>query len=54
MHEMMTVISGSVTVTNDGEASQTFNVGDTFMIPKGTKCVWEITQTLRKFFMITA
>ena len=54
VHEMMTVISGSVTVTNDGEAPQTFNVGDTFMIPKGTKCVWEITQTPRKFFMITA
>lgn len=54
VHEMMTVISGSVTVTNDGGAPETYSAGDTFVIPKGTKCVWEITETLRKFFMISA
>ena len=54
VHEMMTVISGSVTVTNDGSSPQTFTAGDSFVIPKGTKCVWEITEKLRKFFMITA
>ena len=54
VHEMMTVISGSVTITNDGQSPQTFNAGDTFMIPKGTKCVWEITEKLKKYFMITA
>ena len=52
VHEMMTVISGSVTVTNaDGEAD-TYTSGDVFFIPKGTKCVWEITETLRKYYMI--
>ena len=54
VHEMMTVISGSVTVTNEGESPQIFNAGDTFMIPRGTKCVWEITKKLKKYFMITA
>lgn len=53
VHEMMSVISGSVTLTDaDGEA-QTFTAGDVFFIPKGTRCVWEITETLRKFFMYT-
>ena len=52
VHEMMTVISGSVTLTAaDGEA-QTFTAGDVFFIPKGTRCVWEITEKLRKFYMI--
>ena len=52
VHEMMTVISGSVTVTNaDGEAD-TYTSGDVFFIPKGTKCTWEITETLRKFYLI--
>ena len=51
---MMTVISGSVTITGDDGESETFGAGDSFVIPKGTKCVWEITDTLRKFFMISA
>ena len=49
---MMTVISGSLTVTNvDGQA-ETFTSGDSLFIPKGTKCTWHITETLRKFYMI--
>ena len=54
VHEMMTVISGSVTLTDAEGGSQTFTAGDTFFIAKGTPCVWEITETLRKFYMITA
>lgn len=53
VHEMMTIIEGSVTVTTDGKA-ETFTAGDTFFIAKGTKCTWEITETLRKFYMIAA
>ena len=52
VHEMMTVISGSVTMTNADGSSETFTAGDTFFIAKGTKCVWEVTETLRKFYMI--
>ncbi|CUK03256.1 Ethanolamine utilization protein [Ruegeria denitrificans] len=52
--EMMTVIAGSVTLTASDGSAQTFGAGDTFFIPKGTPCTWEITQTLRKFYMIAA
>ena len=52
VHEMMTVISGSVTVTNADGNADTYTSGDVFFIPKGTKCVWEITETLRKYYMI--
>jgi len=54
VHEMMTVISGSVTLTDSVGEAQTFTSGDTFFIAKGTPCVWEITETLRKFYMIAA
>ncbi|MFQ5624017.1 MAG: cupin domain-containing protein [Paracoccaceae bacterium] len=54
VHEMMTVISGSLTVTNADGQSETFTSGDTFFIPKGAKCTWHITETLRKFYMIAA
>ena len=53
VHEMMTVISGSVTLSRDGR-SETFTAGDTFFIAKGTPCIWEITETLRKFYMIAS
>ena len=52
VNEMMTVLEGSVTVTIDSEAPMIFTPGDTFFIPKGTPCVWEITETLKKYYMI--
>lgn len=52
--EMMTVLSGSVTLTGADGLAQTFGPGDTFFVAKGAKCVWEITETLRKFYMIAS
>lgn len=52
VHEMMTVISGSVTLTDENGKAETFTTGDVFFIAKGAKCTWHITQTLRKFYMI--
>lgn len=54
VHEMMTVLSGSVTLTDPQGRAETFTAGDTFFVPKGTKCIWHITETLRKFYMIAA
>ena len=53
VHEMMTVLAGSVTLTNSDGSSDTFTAGDTFFIAKGTQCIWEITETLRKYYMIS-
>jgi uncharacterized cupin superfamily protein len=52
VHEMMTIISGSVTLTNKKGKSETFTAGDVFFIPKGAQCTWHITETLRKIYMI--
>ena len=54
VHEMMTVISGSVTLTRENGESETFSAGDTFFVAKGAYCIWEITEKLRKFYMIAA
>jgi uncharacterized cupin superfamily protein len=54
VHEMMTVISGSLTMTHADGRTETFTAGDTFFIAKGTQCIWEITRTLRKYYMIAA
>ncbi len=53
VHELMTVLSGSVTVTNhDDESSDTFSAGDTFFVEKGSSFRFEITETLRKYYFI--
>ena len=53
VNELMTVISGSVTLTDpDSGRADTYTAGDTFFVPKGTRCTWEITETLRKFYFI--
>ena len=55
VNEMMTILSGSVTVTNsDNGQAETFTTGDTFFIAKGSSVVWEITETLRKYYLIAA
>lgn len=52
VHEMMTVISGSLTLNHADGRAETFTAGDTFFIAKGSKLIWEITETLRKYYMI--
>lgn len=42
--EMMTMLSGSVTLIHQDGRQETFEAGDTFFIAKGTACIWEITQ----------
>ncbi len=53
VNEMMTILSGSVTLTNpDDGSTDTFTAGDSFFVAKGTPCTWEITETLRKYYFI--
>lgn len=49
--ESMTVLSGSITVTDADGNAETFTAGDTFLIPKGAHVTLEITETFRKYFM---
>ncbi len=52
VHEMMTLISGALTLTHADGRAEHFKTGDTFFIAKGTPVIWEITERLRKFYMI--
>ena len=50
--ELMTVISGSVNVTyKSNGTTETYTTGDSFYLPKGEDVIWEITETLTKYFM---
>ncbi|MFK7940640.1 MAG: cupin domain-containing protein [Roseovarius sp.] len=50
--EKMTVISGSVTLTQADGTAEVFNAGDVLFVSKGSKFNWHITETLRKYYMI--
>jgi len=52
VNELMTVLSGSLNLTDAQGRKETFTAGDTFLVPKGAKVTLEITETLRKFYMI--
>ena len=49
--EMMTIISGSLTITNAEGVEETFGPGEVVFVSKGSAMIWHITERLKKFFM---
>jgi uncharacterized protein len=49
--ELYVVLEGSVVVTVDGEAPETFGVGDALVIRKGTACTTEFRGPFRKIWL---
>ena len=50
--EFCTLLEGSVTLTSEDGASQTFTAPVSFLIPAGFKGFWEPHGNLRKYFVI--
>ena len=51
-HELMHLLEGAVTFTDDKGQSQTFRAGDTFFVPLGTPNAWKSEGILRKIYCI--
>ena len=51
-HELMHLLEGSVTFTDDVGQSQIFKAGDTFFVPLGTPNAWKSEGHLRKIYCI--
>jgi uncharacterized cupin superfamily protein len=51
-YELMHLLEGTVTFTDDKEASQTFRKGDTFFVPLGAPNSWKSEGYLRKIYCI--
>jgi len=51
-HELMHILEGAVTLTEEGGPAQTFRAGDTFFVPLGTRCDWKSTGYVRKIYCI--
>ena len=51
-NEFVHVLSGSMTVTEDGASPVDLGPGDTVMFPTGWSGTWDIHETLRKLYVI--
>jgi uncharacterized cupin superfamily protein len=51
-HELMHLLEGSVTFTDDEGQQKTFKAGDTFFVPLGTPNAWKSEGTLKKIYCI--
>jgi uncharacterized cupin superfamily protein len=52
VNEYMLVLEGSVTMIHEDGTENTVSAGESFVIPKGTPCVWKQTENIRKFYVI--
>ena len=50
--EVILVLEGSMTVTRDGEEPLTIGAGTAAVFPLGWTGTWEITERIRKFFVV--
>jgi uncharacterized cupin superfamily protein len=54
VNEMMTIISGALTITHADGVAETFEPGEVVFVAKGSKMTWEITERLRKYYMTSS
>lgn len=51
-NEMCVLLEGEVRITGEDGTVELFQAGDTFVIPRGFKGVWETLKPTRKFFAV--
>ena len=54
VNEMMTIISGALTITNAEGVEETFGPGEVVFASKGSMMTWHITERLRKYYMTSS
>lgn len=51
--EFCTILAGSFDIVDDETgATESFQAGDSFFLPKGSTLTWVIHETVRKFYMV--
>ncbi|NKB98293.1 MAG: DUF861 domain-containing protein [Pseudomonadales bacterium] len=51
VNEMMTIISGAVSIIDADGMEEAFGPGEVVFVAKGSKMTWHITERLRKYYM---
>jgi uncharacterized cupin superfamily protein len=50
--EFMIVLEGSIIIEHESGQTDRFRAGDSFILPKGTPCIWRQDEYVRKFWAI--
>jgi uncharacterized cupin superfamily protein len=50
--EMLVVVAGSAEITDERGQERRFGPGDAVFFPRGTKCIWNIEDRIRKIAMV--
>ena len=50
--EFVCLLLGRVDVEEDQGAVETFKAGDSFMMPRGCKCTWDVKEAVRKPYVV--
>lgn len=51
VNEMMTIISGALTMTHANGVEEHFGPGEVLFVSKGSQLTWHITERLQKYYM---
>jgi uncharacterized cupin superfamily protein len=51
-HEFVQLLEGEVVISETDGTVNTFKAGDTFFIPKGTVCQWQVIKPILKYYAI--
>jgi uncharacterized cupin superfamily protein len=50
--EFVYLLEGQIDVIDDEGGVESFKAGDSFMMPRGCKCTWDVKQAVRKLYVV--
>ena len=50
--EFVYLLQGVVEVSDDEGGRETFTAGDSFMMPRGCRCTWDVKEPVRKLYVV--
>jgi len=50
--EFVYLLEGVVDVTDDEGSVETFKAGDSFVMPRGCQCTWDVKEPVRKLYVV--
>jgi uncharacterized cupin superfamily protein len=50
--EFVYLLKGRIDVIDDEGGTETFKAGDSFMMPRGCKCTWDVKEPMQKLYVV--
>ncbi|MCG8356454.1 MAG: cupin domain-containing protein [Kiloniellales bacterium] len=50
--EFVYLLQGRIDVIDDQGGVETYKAGDSFMMPRGCKCTWDVKEPVRKLYVV--